>query len=195
MAIEIPILWNNGSSFGGSGDGSSSGSPAGEGSGGGSGGDLPSDSGPNNGEPSIPGEGGGNPPVPNSEVGGIPNTEPNSPNFGDNTTPLGATNQSGNVGGNGYGNANSVPNPNGKNGGEPHQSIIHSLQPSNSNGTINYEYKYDTFGGYKNTRYADAVEVVDGEVVCIHQVGKLNQNGTPVIRESRAIDDIMSSPD
>ncbi|MCQ2535119.1 MAG: hypothetical protein MJ172_11225 [Clostridia bacterium] len=90
----------NGSSSGGSGDGSSSGSPAGEGSGGGIGGDLQSDSGPNNGEPSIPGEGGGNPPVPDSKVGGIPNTKPNSPNSGDNTTPLGATNQSGN----GYGN-------------------------------------------------------------------------------------------
>ena len=40
MAIELLILWNNGSSSGGSGDGSSSGSPAGEGSGGGTGGDY-----------------------------------------------------------------------------------------------------------------------------------------------------------
>ncbi|MCQ2534223.1 MAG: hypothetical protein MJ172_06620 [Clostridia bacterium] len=32
------------------------------------------------------------------------NTEPNLPNSGDNTTPPGATNQSGSVGGNGYGN-------------------------------------------------------------------------------------------
>ncbi|MCQ2534226.1 MAG: hypothetical protein MJ172_06635 [Clostridia bacterium] len=104
MERKLLILWNNGSSFGGSGDGSSSVSPAGEGSGGGTGGDLPSDSGPNNGEPSIPGEGGGNPPVPDPEVGGIPNTEPNLPNSGDNTTIPGATNQSGSVGGNGYGN-------------------------------------------------------------------------------------------
>lgn len=64
---------------------------------------MPSGDVPNNGEPNIPGEGGGNPPVPDSEVGGLPNTEPNLPNSGDNTTPPGATNQSGNVGGNGYG--------------------------------------------------------------------------------------------
>lgn len=32
-------------------------------------------------------------------------------------------------------------------------------------------------------------------MVCIHQVGKVNKNGLPVIRESRAIEDIMLSPD
>ena len=49
--------------------------------------------------------------------------------------------------------------------------------------------------GYKQRRYADAVEIIDGEVTRIHQVGRVNQNGTPIIRESKAIDDIVNSPD
>ena len=36
---------------------------------------------------------------------------------------------------------------------------------------------------------------MDGEVTKIHQVGKVNKNGTPVMRESEAIEDIMNSPD
>ena len=36
--------------------------------------------------------------------------------------------------------------------------------------------------------------MIDGDIVVIHQVGRVNKNGTPVIRESRAIDDIMNSP-
>lgn len=36
--------------------------------------------------------------------------------------------------------------------------------------------------------------MVDNEVVRIYQVGRVNRNGTPVVRESRAIEDIMNSP-
>ncbi len=60
---------------------------------------------------------------------------------------------------------------------------------------MRYEVKFDTPNGNKNYRYADAVEVSNGEITSIHQVGKMNQNGTPVIRESQAIADIMASPD
>lgn len=60
---------------------------------------------------------------------------------------------------------------------------------------MDYEYGYVTSNGYKKRRYADAVEIVDGKVIKIHQVGKVNQNGTPVSRESKAIEDIMNSSD
>ena len=99
---------------GNGGNGSSSGSPSGEGSGDVPGGDLPSGDVPNNGEPSIPGEGGGNPPVPDSEVGGPPNGDqgvPNSGNIGTGSTNPGATNESGNVNSNGYGNCENTSNP------------------------------------------------------------------------------------
>ena len=88
-----------------------------------------------------------------------------------------------------------VPNPNGKKGGVAHQSTIASIQPSRTGGTMNYEKRFVTPNGSKGCRYADAVEVVDGKVVAIHQVGKVNKNGTPVIRESQAIEDIMKAPD
>ena len=88
-----------------------------------------------------------------------------------------------------------VPNPNGKKGGTAHQNTINSIEKTNANGKIQYERKYDTPNGYKQRRYADAVEIVDGEVTKIHQVGKVNKNGTPIMRESKAIDDIMNSSD
>lgn len=56
---------------------------------------------------------------------------------------------------------------------------------------MDYEVKFDISEGHKTCRYADAVEITNGEVTAIHQVGKVNQNGTPVARESRAIADIM----
>ena len=88
-----------------------------------------------------------------------------------------------------------VPNPNGKKGGAAHQSTIASIQPSRTGGTMNYEKRFVTPNGSKGCRYADAVDVVVGKVVAIHQVGKVNKNGTPVIRESQAIEDIMNAPD
>ena len=93
------------------------------------------------------------------------------------------------------GAAKKVPNPYGKKGGPLHQNKINSIKPTQAAGEINYEFRYDTPGGIKNYRYADAVEMVDGKITKIHQVGKLNKNGTPVIRESKAIADIMGAPD
>lgn len=56
--------------------------------------------------------------------------------------------------------------------------------------------KFDTTGGTKAYRYADAVEYnKNGEVVAIYQVGKVNKNGTVISRESKAIADIMNSSD
>ncbi len=93
------------------------------------------------------------------------------------------------------GSKTTVPNPNGKKGGVAHQNTIKLIENTNVNGKIQYERKYDTPNGYKQKRYADAVEIVNGEVTKIHQVGKVNKNGTPIIRESKAIEDIMSSID
>ena len=87
------------------------------------------------------------------------------------------------------------PNPNGKKGSQEHQDTIASIEPTHTDGTMDYEVKFDTPEGTKTRRFADAVEVVNGEITSIHQVGKVNQNGLPVARESRAIADIMSSPD
>lgn len=86
-----------------------------------------------------------------------------------------------------------VTNPDGKKGGQAHRDTIESIKPSRDGGKMEREVRFDTTGGNKNSRYADAVEVVDGKITSIHQVGKVNKNGLPVARESRAIEDIMSS--
>ena len=99
------------------------------------------------------------------------------------------------VDGSGATSERKVPNPNGKKGCRAHQDTIASIQPSKEGGEMVYEMRFDTSNGSKSHRYADAVEIVDGNIVGIHQAGKVNNNGTPVIRESRAIEDIMNSPD
>ena len=93
------------------------------------------------------------------------------------------------------GGEKAVPNPNGKNGGLPHQTTIENIKPKSTNGSMQTEYKYNTPNGTKNYRYADKVEIVDEEVATIYQSGKVNKNGLPITRESKAIEDIMNSPD
>ena len=90
-----------------------------------------------------------------------------------------------------------VPNPNGKKGGVAHQSVIDDIRTDAEKRGLTYdtEYKYDTTGGYKNSRYADVV-VYDskGRVMEIHQVGRTTKRtGAPVSRERKAIRDIRSS--
>lgn len=90
-----------------------------------------------------------------------------------------------------------VPNPNGKKGGVAHQSVIDDIRTDAEKRGLTYdtEYKYDTTGGYKNSRYADVV-VYDskGRVMEIHQVGRITKRtGAPVSRERKAIRDIRSS--
>ena len=86
-----------------------------------------------------------------------------------------------------------VPNPNGKKGSEKHQDTIASIKPSKNGNTIQTEYPFSIENGFKSKRFADAVEIADDKVVAIFQVGKVNKNGLPVIRESRAIEDIFNS--
>ncbi len=40
---------------------------------------------------------------------------------------------------------------------------------------MNYEKGFVTPKGSKSCRYADTVEIVDGNIVAIHQVGKVNK--------------------
>ena len=59
-----------------------------------------------------------------------------------------------------------------------------------------YEQRFITPGGEKGVRYADAVEVTpEGKVVAIYQIGRVNQNGLVVPRESTAIADILQVSD
>ena len=95
------------------------------------------------------------------------------------------------------GGSKTVPNPNGKKGGVAHQSVIDDIRTDAEKRGLTYdtEYKYDTTGGYKNSRYADVV-VYDskGRVMEIHQVGRITKRtGAPVSRERKAIRDIRSS--
>jgi len=93
-------------------------------------------------------------------------------------------------------NTNQPRNPYGRRGGPAHQEGIDNIRPFNSENDIQYEYGFNTEGGYRNTRYADAVELdSDGNVVNIFQVGRVSGNGLPVARESQAIEDIMNSND
>ena len=88
----------------------------------------------------------------------------------------------------------SSPNPNGKRGCTAHQEKIASIKPTETGGEVYYEVQFKTPDGAKSCRFADAIESVDGEIKKIYQVGKVNQNGMPVSREMKAINDIMNSP-
>jgi len=101
----------------------------------------------------------------------------------------------GNTGvGNTQGSSKRITNRNGRKGGEAHQSVVNNIKASNASGKIVREHYFRTPGGTKNYRFADAVEMVNGNIKRIYQVGKVNKNGLPVLRESLAIYDIMNSP-
>ena len=89
------------------------------------------------------------------------------------------------------------PNPNGKKGGVAHQNKIKEIATDieERGFTPEYEYKYDTSGGFKDTRYADVVGLdSQGRVAEIHQVGRSTKKyGAPISRERKAIRDIRLS--
>ena len=91
---------------------------------------------------------------------------------------------------------NGCNNPYGKKGGPAHQNEINNIEILNEGEVLVYEQRFDTSGGYKNTRYAD-VSVYDknNELVRIYQVGKVDSCGMPVKRESLAIEDLMKYVD
>jgi len=84
-----------------------------------------------------------------------------------------------------------VPNPDGRKGGKKHRDLITLIldKISKKGKKTATEYKIDLPNGTK--RYADAVGIDEnGNVEEIHQIGKQNQDGTPVKRERDAIADI-----
>jgi RHS repeat-associated protein len=90
-------------------------------------------------------------------------------------------------------NNEKVPNPDGKKGGPEHQEGVRAVEKDVQDRGLeaSREHKVDTPGGEKDSRFVDVVgKDKDGNVVEMHQVGKQNQDGTPVARERRAMDDI-----
>jgi RHS repeat-associated protein len=89
-----------------------------------------------------------------------------------------------------------VPNPNGKNGDAAHQETIGKAEKDMQDRglTTQREYKVQTPGGEKSSRYVDVVgKDAEGNVVEMHQAGKQTQAGNPVARETRALNDIENA--
>ena len=84
-------------------------------------------------------------------------------------------------------------NPYGKKGCPEHQEKIQELGESIERKGLTpfFEYVFNINGGKKKKRFADVVGLTPKmKLVEIHQVGKMNENGTPVKRERDAINDI-----
>ncbi len=84
-----------------------------------------------------------------------------------------------------------IPNPNGRRGNEDHYTLIdkilHVLEKFGLNSKAEFGIKIDD----NKKRFADAVGLDENNnIVEIHQVGRTNKDGSPVIRERRAITDI-----
>jgi len=84
-----------------------------------------------------------------------------------------------------------IPNPNGKKGNKDHQNLINEI----------IEYLFEKYGKSKSEkliylpngkkRFVDAAGLDEnGNPVELHQVGRTNKDGSPVIRERRAMEDI-----
>ena len=60
--------------------------------------------------------------------------------------------------------------------------------------TTQREYKVETPGGEKSSRFVDVVgKDAEGNVAEMHQAGKQTQAGNPVARETRALNDIENA--
>ena len=92
--------------------------------------------------------------------------------------------------------AKAVPNPYGKAGGPLHQEKISEVVTDfEKNGyTVKTEYKVETPGGFKESRWGDALVKNEetGEKFII-QVGKETKGGLPVSREAKAIQDFENA--
>ena len=89
---------------------------------------------------------------------------------------------------------NTCSNPYGKKGGEAHQSTIAAIKSDlTSRGySVVEEYRVDTSGGHKNTRYLDLYATNGYDSFGI-QVGRMTHSGFPIARERRALSDIIDS--
>jgi hypothetical protein len=89
-----------------------------------------------------------------------------------------------------------VPNPDGKKGGAEHQQGVQEVEKDMQDRGLDTqrEHRVDTPDGEKSKRFVDVVgKDSKGNVIEMHQVGKQNQNGQPVAREQRAINDIQKA--
>lgn len=93
-----------------------------------------------------------------------------------------------------------MPNPWGKKGSPRHQAYVEdevrNMQKNNvNNPEIEVRTEVRIVGADEKVRYIDAqaVNTQTGEVVDQVQVGRTNKNGTPVMRERQAINDIDSA--
>ncbi len=86
-----------------------------------------------------------------------------------------------------------VPNPNGKKGGEAHQNKVNEVEKEMQGKGMETkrEVEVKTPGGTKEKRYIDVEgkNPKTGETEQA-QIGKENKNGTPVSRETKALDDV-----
>jgi Pretoxin HINT domain len=92
----------------------------------------------------------------------------------------------------------SCPNPNGRNGGLAHQAKVAQLQAEveERGSTVRAEFKIRTPNGFKTSRFMDVAEIgKDGAPVRFYQVGRQTSSGIPVMRESQAIWDVVTSED
>ena len=89
---------------------------------------------------------------------------------------------------------NRCTNPNGKKGGPAHQEKIHEIGTDleDRGYSVTYEARINTAGGNKDTRYAD-IYATNGSDAFAVQVGRMTRGGIPVIRERRALSDIISA--
>lgn len=88
--------------------------------------------------------------------------------------------------------AKKVPNPGGKLGDATTRAkTVELVKEINARGNrADVEVRVKISNGFKRVRFVDVVEYrTDGSVVH-HQIGIVNKNGLPVIRERRAISDI-----
>jgi len=84
-----------------------------------------------------------------------------------------------------------IPNPNGKKGNKDHQDLIDKLYEKLKDlfGNPRKEFKIKLPNGKK--RYIDVAAIdEEGNPIELHQVGRTNKDGSPVIRERRASEDI-----
>jgi hypothetical protein len=91
----------------------------------------------------------------------------------------------------------SVPNPNGRNGGEDHQAEVDRVEADMQSRGLDTqrEYHVPTPDGEKSCRFCDVVgkDPATQKVEEMAQIGRENLDGTPVAREVRGLNDIQSA--
>ena len=90
-------------------------------------------------------------------------------------------------------------NPYGKLGSPAHRQKIDEIEKNIGDRGLNFDREYSVDvtkvkGRTKNTRYIDIVALDENDkVIEMYQVGKVNKNGNPVLRERKAIFDINNA--